>query len=150
MRIKLYPIVLLFLFFKSCNSSDGIDCALVDCAAQGFSIVFVDSDGTNLIENGTFSIADITISKNGKQLGFNASEENQIFFEVAGQQGENIYEITLSESRTDELILDLNRTNSGSECCSPFFDVNSASYTNSSNVLIETDSFIVEFIIVID
>ncbi|QLG45495.1 hypothetical protein [Costertonia aggregata] len=149
MKINVISIALLFLFLISCREVESIDCSLVDCAFQTFSITFVDGDGNNLIENGTYTINDIMVSKNGDQLSFNASEDNKILFETAGQQGDNIYEIKLSESRTDVLILDLDRRDSRNECCGPFFDVNNAIYENSSNLVVETDGFITELIVTI-
>ena len=147
---KLLFLGFILFLFAACNPSDKTDCDLVDCAFQTFSIAFVDDEGTNLIANGTFSETDVSVSKNDNQLSFNVSQENQIFFEAAGEQGENTYIIRLSQSRTDEMVLDLNRKGSGNECCGPFFDVSSAAYTNSTDVLIETKSFVTEFTIVLE
>ncbi|MEM8507456.1 MAG: hypothetical protein AAF717_06485 [Bacteroidota bacterium] len=128
--MKRYLFLFIFGFFFGCNDDEGDDCELVDCAFQSMSIEFVDTDGTNLIANGTYEQATIIVTKNGVQLNSNLSTSDTLFFEINGEVGENIYEIKLTDAETDMLILNLSGENVQTGCCGPYFPITQILYNN--------------------
>ena len=123
-----YFLLLVFGVFLACNDDDGNDCALVDCGFQSLSIEFVDTNGINLIANGTYEQATIIVTKDGVQINSNRSTSDTLFFEINGEVGENIYEIKLNDTETDVLILDLSGENVETGCCGPYFPINQILY----------------------
>lgn len=126
------PFLFLFIssiFILACNGNDDdIDCSLVDCAFQSISIELVDTDGNNLIANGTYQQSDIVITKDGNQLNSNLDTSDIIFFEIQGKVGSNIYEVKLNENETDILVLTLSGERIKTGCCGPYFQISSISY----------------------
>jgi hypothetical protein len=133
MKKALFIFVLLLLFNSCKNDDDGIDCALFDPITKSLYINLVDSDDNNLIENETYNADDITVLYNNNtftNVFFNniPSLENLIALKISGTQGDNTYEIQLSENLTYSLILDL--TLESTVCDISFFTLNSVSYND--------------------
>ncbi len=124
----------------TCDKEDEVaDCAAVSCLAQTVSIEFVDANGNNLIANETYSLSTLAITKGENEVNANQeSQETEVRFFLSGTEGENTYTIVLDDSETDVLTLDLNKISPGSECCSPIFEILSATY-NGSNIEVITE-----------
>lgn len=133
MKKALFIFVLLLLINSCKNEDDGIDCALFDPITKSLYINLVDSDDNNLIENETYNADDITILYNNNtftNVFFNniPGLENLIALNISGTQGDNTYEIQLSENLTYSLILDL--TLESTVCDISFFTLNSVIYND--------------------
>ncbi len=131
---KLLPLLFLALFFTSCNQDDD---ACLSFAPPEFFIELLDSEGNNLIENGTFIGPEITVlTQNVLMSGvvFPGLEEveNLIVIELLGLDGDNEYQINLSDSVTDILILNLSVENHE---CGPVKTVNTATYNGVSQTV---------------
>ena len=134
----LFPIILL----NGCETDDDINCALFDPAPQLFFIELLDNEGNNLIENGTFNANDIVVRFNDfefTQVVFNEVEElqNLISISLLGDSGDNTYEIVLSETETDTLVLNLSVERQ--TCGARFFNLNTATYNEEPQTIIEDD-----------
>ena len=127
LKLKLLAAVVLL---SACKNDDGLDCSLVDCMVdQLFAIELLDSQGNNLIENGTFELTKIIVSANGNDLFVNTTTtENYLLFYYKGENGRQTYDIQLNSSETDTLVLDLSKKEGQHKCCGPYFDVDEASY----------------------
>jgi len=122
MKTVLSSFVLLLMM--SCGSNDdGVDCSLVDCAFQRFTIELVDELGNNLLTNGTYNNDEVTVTKNGTPLFFGSSTSEAISFQVRGEVGQNTYEIQLGETETDTLVLTLSGEDIRTGCCGPYFPI---------------------------
>ena len=110
---KIITLVMIGLLFISCSSNDdGIDCSLFDPQAPSLFLKLVDSNGTNLIENGTIDPDEISILQGG-DFRFNPPHESansneeisefdntlQLFLRVESTE----YVIQLSETETISL-----------------------------------------------
>ena len=139
--IKSYLASFALLFLMTCDKEGEIlDCAAVSCLAQTVSIEFIDDSGNNLIANDTYALNTIEVFKGQDQLNdYQESQETTVRFFLSGNEGENTYTITLDEVETDVLILNLNQTSSGSDCCSPIFEIESATY-NGENIEVNTEN----------
>ena len=126
--MKHYLFVFVFGIFFGCNDDNGNDCALVDCAFQSIFIEFVDTNGINLIANGTYEQAKIVVTKDGVQVNSNRSTSDTLYFEINGEVGENTFEIKLNDAETDILILDLSGENIEPGCCGPYFPITQILY----------------------
>lgn len=96
--------------------------------------------GENLIDNGTYIADNITIDFNEStfvNVFFTDSPEiaNLIGLNVFGQDGDNTFEINLSDTETDILVLNTNREETGGPCSQSFFTLNSVSYNGESKEL---------------
>jgi len=111
--MKNLVLILAFLALFSCNNDDDvIECALFDPIIQTFYVELIDNQGNNLFENGTFNSDDVVVSINGFDLSgviFNdvPGIENIIVLSLFGQAGDSTYEIQLSDTITDTLVLNL-------------------------------------------
>ena len=132
----MYLIGFLSIFLLRCDNSR-IDCATVSCIAQSLAIEFVDADGTNLIENGTYSIENIKVLKDENQVNQNSSDK-AIFILLSGQRGNNTYQIDFGNSEVDILVLNLGQAGSDDDCCGPSFSINNATY-NGEEIEVEID-----------
>ncbi|WP_350289755.1 hypothetical protein [uncultured Croceitalea sp.] len=145
-RIVLY--ITAFLILLSCSTDDSSNpCALpvgasVDAITQSIYIELVNSDGTNLITNNTYSGLDIIAEKNGfiiRPVVFDAAQipslpesvKDIIVLELFGQEGANTWSIQLNENETDVLVIDL-KHGAPDECGFFLFEVLSASYNGIS------------------
>lgn len=125
----------------SCDKEDEtfeLDCSAVNGFTESFIIELVDSDGNNLIENGTYASEDITVLFNGANVGgvpINEDFNTIINFALQGE-GTVDYLVLLDEQTTDTLRLDLT-IDSFLTCGGPDYTVNSASYNGEMQELIE-------------
>ncbi|MDP2525983.1 hypothetical protein [Maribacter dokdonensis] len=134
MNLKTAILFVLLIINYSCNvSQEGTDCSLVDCAIeQWFSIELVDASGNNLITNGTYSLSEISINYNESEVDVIPFNSNDFLnFIVENKSGESIYTIRFSESEIDTLNLNLVELNQTSECCGPYFDIETATYNTT-------------------
>ena len=134
---KILTFIIIVFLFSNCSNDDdnGIDCSLFDPVIQQLFIELVDENGDNLLENGTFNIEQIRIRFDNTEfqvveLGF---IENVIPIQFVSQ-GENIYEIILSDTETDILLLDLSLRE---EICGiEFFDLETVTYNGEEQMII--------------
>lgn len=139
MVLKYIVLCVSLLFLMTCEKEN--DCAAVSCIAQTFSVTLVDTDGTNLIESGAYTLDDISVFKGDNQVNsYQNSQLTAIVFLLSGNAGDNTYRINLNASETDSLMLNLTIEDLGGDCCGPTFRVNSARY-NGDEIEIETENF---------
>lgn len=125
-----------FLFFAACNNDDDIDCPPIPATTPIMNSLFielVDEEGNNLIENDTFNGEEILIRFNGFEIRPVVFDdvpgiENLIIINLIGSEGDNTFEIQLSESEIDTLILNLTLIPATMPCGSSFFTLNTANY----------------------
>lgn len=137
---SIYAFILLSFFLFSCNTDDDdpiVACSLEIPVASNLYIELVNTAGENLIENGTYIPADITINNNGgtfTDVVFTEVPgiENFVAVGVFGNDGNNTYEINLSGTETDILLLNLTREEIGDPCPQIVFGLNSAIYNDAS------------------
>ncbi|GGG23795.1 hypothetical protein GCM10011344_25720 [Dokdonia pacifica] len=139
-RISLYILLSFFLF--SCANDDNepeIACDLIDAISSNLFIELVNAEGENLIENGTYNPNNITIDFNGNTFtGVITGVEgiqNFVTVGVSGNNGDNTFEISLSDMETDTLVLDLTRMETEGPCAQFVFQLNSAIYNGVSREL---------------
>ncbi|GMN09722.1 hypothetical protein MTsPCn9_17650 [Croceitalea sp. MTPC9] len=120
-KIVLY--IAAFTLILSCSTDDGNPCALpegssVDVVTQSIYIELVDSNGANLIANGTYNGLDITAEKDGfiirpvvfdetQFLSLPDSVKDIIVLQLFGDEGENTWLLNLNDNETDELVINL-------------------------------------------
>lgn len=69
MNYKLILSAFILLFVSSCKIDDGVNCLLVDFASgQVISLEFLNSEGANLITNGTYFLEDIEVTVGTSKL----------------------------------------------------------------------------------
>lgn len=131
MMVKYIVLSISLLFLMTCDKEE-TDCAAVSCLAQTFAIEYVDAAGNNLIENGTYSLSDIIVSKDGLQLN-NAQQvpsTSELQFFLYGEEGDNNYTINFNNNEADTLLLNLSLESKGGECCPSLFNILKANYNN--------------------
>ncbi|WP_405206821.1 hypothetical protein [Aquimarina sp. LLG6339-5] len=136
MKVSFFSLILMMvLLFGSCNSSD---CELVVCAPDAlFRFEIVNSDGENVISNGTLQVNNIMILdiNNQNTIDFAAINENNATILVINSTsistGTTAYSIEISNSELFALELTTERING--ECC----DV-----INFSNLEIQNSEFV--------
>lgn len=141
--MKTIGTLLCFLILFSCkDDKDEIDCSLFDPANPNLYIKLLDSNGNNLIENNTYKPNEITVSFNGQTITnvvFTTVKglENLITLNVMGTEGNNQFDIKLSNSETDVLIMNLSLISQ--KCGWKFYKLNSVTY-NDEIVSIKDES----------
>lgn len=132
--MRILTLLFCLVLVQSCQNDDDIICYGDPIPLNIMFIELTDSDGNNLIENGTFIKDEIKTSFNGyyNTSPFFENEpglQNLIAITVVGNPGDNTYEIELSNSITDTLILNLTEEIFGeAPCISSRFNVNTANY----------------------
>ncbi len=101
----------MFVLF-SCNSSEeDIDCSVIDFGPQIFFIEYVDTEGNNLLENGTYLHEEIEASVNENIVGevYNNTQRTYliIYEDGATQRNDSDYIIKLSSTETDLMQLEI-------------------------------------------
>ena len=142
MNYKLILSVFILLFVSSCKIDDGLDCSLVDCAAgQVISLEFLNSEGTNLISNGTYSLEDIEVTVGTNKLELIEFDADKLVtFFLSEKQGETTYNINFKALEiTDTLVLNLTQTSTAADCCGPYFQINSATYNGESQEIVQME-----------
>jgi hypothetical protein len=128
--------LLTFLFalsLISCTSEDDeIDCSVIDIAPQLFFIEYLDEDGNNLLDNGTYVPEEIEVTLDDVAMGevYTHTEESfLIIYEYGGlQNNESDYIIKLSSTETD--IMQLEYSQKAGICGTHIFTVERAVYNN--------------------
>lgn len=142
MKLKIHLFLCLVALVASCKQEDDeLDCSLVDCAFQSFSIELIDMDGTNLLANGTYDKSTIIVSKDGNQVNSNLNTSEVLYFEVLGDAGKNSYKIKLNDSETDILELDLSGENIRRGCCGPYYQINTILYNGVAQEIPQDDLY---------
>ncbi len=137
---KIYTVILLSFILFSCQSDDDVNCTSEPAFSPAVFIELVNAAGDNLIENGTYIADDITIGFNESTFVngvFTDSPEvaNFIGLNIFGEDGDNTFEINLSDTETDILVLNINREETGGPCSQSFFTLNSVTYNGESKEL---------------
>lgn len=143
---SIYTCLLLSFFLFSCNTDDNdaeVACPLEIPVFANLLIELVNAEGENLIENGTYIPANITIDSNGNTLTnvvlTNVEGlENFIAIGLSGEDGDNTFEINLSGTETDILVLNISREEIGDLCPQTVFELNAVIYNDVSK---ETQDF---------
>lgn len=126
MRLKFILLLFSFTLLIRCNNDDPVlECV---CAAQEFSIEILNTEGSNLIQNGTYNFTDIQVILNGIDVTSAHNEsQTEVVFEMRGTTGINRYTIILNDSETDLLVLNESIEDPSIVCC-PYTKVTSALY----------------------
>lgn len=112
----------LFLLVSCQIDDNGIDCSLIDPIVPSLHVQFMDNDGNNLIENGTFDSDMIRIlnsdgmsggqvvlpSESGNESQSNALNHTLMIF-LPGTNTTETYSIQLNDTIMDTLILNIRR-----------------------------------------
>lgn len=137
---KIALILFLLLFVLSCKNDDDneVDCSVLDIAPPNIYIELVDGDGNNLIENKTYIADNITITFNDfviENVVFKnvPSIKNFIALSVFGNEGDNTFDVHLSDSETDKLTLNLSRAQV--ICGVTLHTINEARYNGKTQTL---------------
>lgn len=135
---KVALILCLYLYFCGCKNNDDIDCSVVTGPAlKTIFIKIIDSNEINLIENNTYIANDIMI-RFGDFVFTNVvfdnipEIENLIALNLIGDDGDNTFQIELSDIDTDILVLNLEKLSDGGPCFGSTFEINSATYNEQS------------------
>ncbi len=149
MKTKFVVFILSITFFGGCENNSRVDCSTVLCAQQVLSIELLDTEGVNLIANETYSLENIKVFKDSIQVSQLGNTMNDaILIAVFGEEGNNTYDIFLDASETDILELELSKNNPGSECCSPLFTIEKATYNGADLEIIREPSDIEKIIVI--
>ena len=129
------------------DNCDGV--AIPSFTAPNIAIELIDAEGNNLIENGTLDASTITIASDIFDGTISPLFSDTIFrVEYLNDTRIISYEINLSESRTDILILDVSERNTLSDNgCFILPDpiLNSASYNDvMQNIIDNTITVVIE------
>ncbi len=136
---SIYTCLLLCAFLFSCNSDD-TQCLTILPVSSNLFIELVNTEGENLIENGTFQADAITIDFNENtftNVVFTnvAGLESFIGINIFGEDGDNTFTINLSDTETDVLVLNITREETGGPCSQSIFTLNSVTYNGESKEL---------------
>ncbi len=118
--------------------------ATVLCVVQNFSIELIDAQGTNLITNGTYSLADVIVYKDNRQVNASSNSTNSAitFFPNGNNKGVTTYEIMLNNNQTKTLVLTLKEENKGNACCGPSFLITGAKYNSKPIEIIKNEGML--------
>ncbi|MFT5892526.1 MAG: hypothetical protein ACI9Y7_002637 [Dokdonia sp.] len=139
----IYTFILFSVLLFSCNTDDSepeIACSLELIAFSNLFIELVNAQGENLIENETFQADAITIDFNENtftNVVFTdvPGIENFIALNIFGEDGDNTFEINLSDTESDMLVLNLTRGETGGPCSQFVFELNSVIYNDAPKEL---------------
>ena len=107
---KIFTLILIGLLLSSCsnNEDNGIDCGLFDPKFPSLNIKLVDSNGNNLIENGTYNPNEITL-QSGLGLRFNLADEFAVP-DADIREFDNTIKLFIPNESTFEYVIQLNET----------------------------------------
>ena len=135
--VKLFSFLLCLVLLYSCSSDDDLVCSI---NSNNIFVKLVDNEGNNLIENETYLADEIVVRFNAAyeftNVVFNEVEglENLIAINIFGEQGNNTFEIQLSDSETDTLILNLNKEIIDGPCGNVYYILNSVTYNGNDEI----------------
>ncbi len=125
----------------SCNSDDSETICNPTLVIESILFIeLVNTEGENLIENGIYNPDDITIGFNGNiftGVVFTGVQgvENVIVLNVFGEEGDNTFDINLSDTETDTLILNISKEEISDPCIQLVITVNEVIYNGESKEL---------------
>lgn len=103
-----YFLFTFLLFFTSCSTDD--DCWNVDLLPENFYIELIDSEGNNLLLNGTYDPAFVKVIVNDVIVGTAQTNLNEGLVVINESNAESWnglpYHILLSPSETDEMFIE--------------------------------------------
>ncbi len=137
MRYRIIFLLFSLLPLVNCSESPELQCV---CQGLEISLVYVNSEGVNLIENGTYDFDTIKVNSRRNQLAFTSDRtQNELVFQVIREEGETSYTIDLNGSETDTLILNVTLDTNEDNCC-PSDMLNSAVYNGQNQEIINENS----------
>lgn len=138
---KIIALLLVLLLFVNCNKKDPCEEYGIPgpgrAAGTSISILYLNAEGTNLIDNGTFLKTNIKISGNlGEIVTFNSTDIEKgtnLAFTPALEEGNQSITITLNDTITDTLDINLIKVLEGNECLTyTYYDFTSVLYNGTS------------------
>lgn len=154
---KYLLICVLFIVFINCKSDDGIDCELFDPAFPQLFVKFVDSDGNNLIKNGSINSDNIivlnaeensvgtVILPNGFEVNPDSNPFNYTLKIFSPNSSSETYNIHLEENTIEVLTIESELKNI--PCGISFYTPISATYNNMKITVNEEN--LLDFIITV-
>lgn len=138
---KLIAFLAFLCVLVSCSDNDPCDGFVPDVLTQFLFIELVDTNGNNLIENGTYSLNEIFTERNSdrfpaiiytEEVDFiPANLHYNIEIGVVGNNGSNnLWSIDLSDDETDTLRMDLSIASQ--DCNGTFYQINEIVYNNQT------------------
>lgn len=133
------------LLFSCGNNDDDVACLSIDPSDSNLFIDLVNAQGENLIANGTYAAEDIIVRFRDFETtnpvvtveGF----ENFILVSVlGGVQGNNTFEIVLSDTTTDTLVVNVSVEEGGGECNFTRYTINAAVYNDNTQTIEDVGS----------
>lgn len=158
---KVFTIILIGLLISSCSNDDnnGIDCSLFDPAFPSLFIRIVDSNGANLIENGTINPSNITIDGDFPNAGFQFIPANE--FAVADADirafdnslnlsipNETSFQYTISTDGFETIKIDFEAELTRIPCDITYFIPTRATFNGETLELMEISSL--EFLVIVE
>lgn len=132
MRSYFFPLFLVLSLLSCSSNEDGIDCSLLDIAPQLFFIEYIDEDGHNLLEDGTYVHEEIEVMVDGEVMGevYSFPEKTFLIIYEHGQlqNNDSDYIIKLSSTETD--IMQLDYSQKAGLCGTQIYTVERAVYNN--------------------
>lgn len=127
------------IFLMQCENDATEDCSATTCTANTLKLIIVDSTtGENLIENGSYTDADISIfdEKNMASLFYVNTTESVpgIQLQVAiTESQEKSYTVSLKSDASFSTTMDVKKIGEGSECCGVDTQINSISVSGATS-----------------
>lgn len=110
MRSYLFTLLFVVTLISCSSEDDEIDCGVIDMVPEVFFIEYLDNEGNNLLDNGTYIHEEIEITVDGEVVGevFTNTEETFLIIPEfnAVQKNESEYLIKLSPTETDVMQLE--------------------------------------------
>ena len=146
--MKIVILFLCFLCLFSCNEDNVCEGDLFE---QFLFIEIVDESGNNLISNNTFNSSDIIVSNSSGYETINPvqnilDKKNLIVILVNGKQGSNTFNIQLSNSITDTLIMNINNERTEPPCSVTISTLNSAAYNSVNQILKDFEGYLITIV----
>lgn len=115
---------------------------------QNLFIEIIDSDGNNLISNNTFKPSEIIITDSNGYSMINPVQNipnrgDLIVMVVYGNQGNNSFEIKLSDTITDTLVMNVSNEITEGPCSVNISTLNSVAYNGVNKALNNFEGFLI-------
>lgn len=137
----LFLILFSIILMTSCD--DDVDCIIDEDLNKKLFIELTDINANNLVENGTFRGENIIIRSTDIEFNFvnndNPKFENLLCIKPTGPEGKLTYDIQLSETKTDNLTVNLTNLAPDSPCSYKPFSIDSVNYNDKEQTLQEFD-----------
>ncbi len=110
MRYYLFTLLFAITLISCSSEDDEIDCGVIDLLPEVFFIEYLDNDGNNLLDDGTYNHEEIEITVDGEVVGEVFTNPEKTFLIIheynAVQRNESDYLIKLSPKETDIMQLE--------------------------------------------